>query len=139
MTIIVDSNFLFALKFSKDKNSKRAIEILNELEENYKGLIITNYLVINEAMTLIVARTKANSLYLKKMADLIWGSEKFFKIDLITHEEYELINGTLTKFCTAKQLISYVDASILFLYEKYKADYILSFDSHFDNIARRIF
>lgn len=139
MTIIADSNFLFALKFSKDKNSERAIEILNELEENYKGLIITNYLVINEAMTLIVARTKANSHYLKKMIDLIWGPEKFFKIDLMTHEEYERINSTLTKYCTPKRLISYVDASILFLYEKYNAEYIISFDSHFDNIAKRLY
>ena len=36
-------------------------------------------------------------------------------------------------------MLSYVDASLIFLYQKYKADYILTFDSHFDNILERLY
>ncbi len=35
MTIIIDSNYLFALKSKKDKKHQRSLELMNELKENY--------------------------------------------------------------------------------------------------------
>jgi len=139
MTIIIDSNFIFALKFKRDKNSDRAIEILNELEVNSEQLIITNYLVISEVITLVVSRTKSNQYYLDNISDLIWGEEKFFYIDLFSPVEYLGIYNLLIKYCTSSRLLSFVDASLIYLYQKYKASYIISFDHHFDHITNRLF
>lgn len=139
MTIIIDSNFIFALKFKKDKNSDRAIEILNELEVNSERLIITNYLVINEVITLVVARTKSNQYYLKNISDLIWGEEKFFYIIPFSPVEYLSIYEVLMKYCTSSRLLSFVDASLIYLYRKYNASHIISFDHHFDHITNRLF
>ena len=139
MTIIIDSNFLFALKFKKDKYSDRAIEILNDLKVNIEGLILTNYLVINEVITLVVSRTKSNPHYLKNISDLIWGEENFFYIDLLSPVEYLNIYKLLIKYCTSSRLLSFVDASLVYLYQKYNASHIISFDHHFDHITNRLF
>ena len=40
MTIIIDSNNLFALKSKKDKKHQRSLELMNELKENYSFHII---------------------------------------------------------------------------------------------------
>ena len=139
MTIIIDSNFFFALKAKNDKNHNRAKEILNELKEKDKDLLITNYLVINETLTLTVSRFNGNTYYLEKMYELFWGEEIFTKKILMTPDEYLEIYNLLKKYCSSKLLLSYVDTSILYLFQKYNCNYILSFDQHFDKIAVRLF
>lgn len=136
MTIIVDTNFLFALKAEKDKNRARAIEIFEEINKPNE-LLISNFLVVSELFTLAVSRSYGNSYFLNQINELIWGEECFFKIYAITSHEFQKIYKILIKYCSPKKIISYVDASLIFLYEKFKADYILSFDSHFDNIVKR--
>ena len=42
MTIIIDTNYLFALKSKNDKNHQRALELFKELKEDYKKPFITN-------------------------------------------------------------------------------------------------
>lgn len=139
MTIVIDSNFFFALKAKNDKNHNRAQEILIELKEKGKDLLITNYLVINETLTLTVARFNGNTHYVEKMYELYWGEEIFAKKILMTPAEYLEIYNLLKKYCSPKLLLSYVDASILYLFQKYNCNYILSFDRHFDKIAVRLY
>ena len=40
MTIMLDSNNIFALKSKKDKKHQRSLELMNELKENYSFHII---------------------------------------------------------------------------------------------------
>jgi len=139
MTIVLDSNFLFALKAKRDKNHDRSLEILNEIKKNNEKLKITTYPVLNETITLAISRYKANLHYLDELYRLFWGEEKFFQLIPLIPSEYEEVFHTLKKYCTPKRLLSFVDASLIYLYEKHNADYILSFDSHFDHIAKRLF
>ena len=138
MTIIVDSNYLFALKSEKDKYYKRALELMSQLKD-VENNFITNYLVINETFTLAIARSKADSILLEKIYDIAWGQDRFFEIVQFEPENYEEIYEILKKFSPPKRLLSFVDASLIYLYQKRKADYILSFDSHFDNISKRYY
>ena len=80
MTVIIDSNYIFALKSKRDKNHQRSLELMNELKENYNKPIITNYLVISELLTLVNSRFKGNGYYLDEYFKLIWGDDNFFKI-----------------------------------------------------------
>ena len=61
-------------------------------------------------------------------------------------EPYLIISPFLTrkipseiykKYITPKRLLSFTDATLIYLFQKLKADYIISFDSHFDNILDR--
>jgi len=139
MTILLDSNFLFAIKSEKDKYHQRAIEILNDLQKDDKKLIVTNCLVINETFTLTIARSKAATLLIEKIYELFWGQENFFKIIQLTLKEYNEVYKILKKYCTPKRLLSFVDASLIYMFEKFNAMYIISFDNHFDNITNRLF
>ena len=136
MTIIIDSNFLFSLKAEKDKYSERASEILLGLNE--KELFLTNYLVLNETLTLAITRSRSNKSFIDKIQELIWGQENFFQIIQLTPRDYKEVFEVLQKYTTPKKLLSFVDASLIFLNKKVNARAILSFDSHFDGIISRL-
>jgi len=136
MTIIIDSNFLYALKAKNDKYSDRASEILLSLNE--KEIFLTNYLVLNETLTLAITRSKANKSFIDKIQELIWGQENFFRIIQLTPRDYKEVFEVLQKYTTPKKLLSFVDASLIFLNKKVNARAILSFDSHFDGIISRL-
>ena len=86
-----------------------------------------------------MARFNADIIMLEKVYELIWGQDRFFKVIQLEFENYKEVYEVLKKYCTPKRMLSYVDASLIFLYQKYKADYILTFDSHFDNILERLY
>ena len=135
---IIDSNFLFALKNKHDKYHEKAINILNDIFDP-KNVFFTNYLVINEIINLTIARTRGNQESLKVLQECIWGDENFFHIIQLEPLEYNHIYEILLKYCNSKILLSFVDASLIYLFKKYKMDFLLSFDSHFDNIVKRIY
>ena len=56
MTIIIDSNYLFALKSRKDRNHNRALELFKELKKDSIKPLITNSLVVSEIFTLANSR-----------------------------------------------------------------------------------
>jgi predicted nucleic acid-binding protein len=138
MTIIVDTNFLFALKAKKDKNRDRAIEIFRDFNDN-KQELITSYHIVSEVLTLAISRSFGDISFLEQIYNLVLGDEKIMILYQFTPSEYQKIFDILRKYCTPKRLLSFVDASLIYLYEKLNADYILSFDSHFDHIAKRLF
>jgi len=139
MTIIIDSNFLFALTFRKDKNHERALEILSELKDKPKHPIITNNLVLEEILSLVIFRFNGNIYYLDNINELIWGKNNFFQIQYLTKNDYLEMFNILKKFTTSKRLLSSVDASLIFSYQKLNAREIISFDSHFDGILNRTY
>jgi len=136
MTILIDSNFLYALKAKNDKYSERASQILLGLNE--KEIFLTNYLVLNETLTLAITRSRANKSFIDKIYELIWGQENFFQIIQLTPRDYKEVFEVLQKYTTPKKLLSFVDASLIFLNKKVNARAILSFDSHFDGIISRL-
>lgn len=137
--ILLDTNFLFALKSEKDNNHSRAKRILELLFEKYNENMIIPYLVLNETLTLAIARYQGNMHHLKNYFDLFWGPECFFRIHNFQRSEYQKIYHILEKYCTKERHLSYTDASLIYLYKKYKSKLIVSFDTHFDNILNRLF
>ena len=138
MTIIIDSNYLFALKSKKDRNHKKAFELFKELKKDSIKPLITNNLVVSEIFTLTNSRYKGNIYYLDKYYELIWGQENFFKIIQIKSEEFKDVFTILKKYTTPKRFLSFVDASLILLHKKFNAKAILSFDNHFDGIISRL-
>ena len=139
MTVIIDSNYLFALKSKRDKNHKRSLELMNKLKEHFNKPIITNYLAISELLTLVNSRFKGNPYYLDEYFKLIWGDDNFFKIIQLLPEHHKESYEILKKYANPKRLLSFVDASLIFLTTNLKAKALLSFDNHFDGIISRLY
>ena len=139
MTVIIDSNYFFALKSKRDKNHQRSLELMNELKENYNKPIITNYLAISELLTLVNSRFKGNTFYLDEYFKLIWGDDNFFKIVQLLPEHYKECYEILKKYANPNRLLSFVDASLIFFTKNVKSRVLLSFDNHFDGIISRLY
>ena len=137
--IILDTSFIFALIAKKDKYYKRASVILERLMQESDNVYITTYSVLAETITLAVFRYQGNMTYIKKYYSLFWGPENFFKLSFIGTNEYKKIYQILEKYSTLKRQLSFVDASLIYLYEKLDAKHIISFDGHFDTILNRLF
>lgn len=138
MIIILDTNFLFALKSRKDQYHKRVYELLTEIQkENTK--FFTNYFILNETFTLAVNRSRGNLSFLEHYISLFFGEDNFFQVIQNTPQEFLNIVEICKKYVTPKRLLSFADASLIYLYQKMNADYLISFDSHFDNILTRKF
>jgi predicted nucleic acid-binding protein len=136
--IILDTNFLFALKSRKDQYHQRAYELLNEIQkENSK--YFTNNFILNETFTLAIYRSRGNLSFLEQYINLFFGKDNFFQVIQSTLDEFVNIIEICKKYVTPKRLLSFADASLIYLYQKINADYLLSFDNHFDNILTRKF
>jgi predicted nucleic acid-binding protein len=136
--IILDTNFLFALKSKKDQYYQRAYEILTEIQkENTK--YFTNNFILNETFTLAINRSRGNLSFLEHFISLFFGKDNFFLVIQNTPKELVNIIEICKKYVTPKRLLSFADASLIYLYQKINADHLISFDSHFDTILTRKF
>lgn len=136
MIIILDTNFLFALKSRKDQYHQRAYEILTEIQKE-KTKFFTNYYILNETFTLAINRSRGNVSLLDQYINLFFGKDNFFQVIQISPQELTNVIELCKKYITPKRLLSFADASLIYLYQKINADYLISFDSHFDNILTR--
>ncbi|MHA1266890.1 MAG: type II toxin-antitoxin system VapC family toxin [Candidatus Helarchaeota archaeon] len=138
MGIILDTGFLYSLKIKQDELHSISKKILKELDWKKYGLIVTSNLVINELYTLVNIRTKSNKAALKQIEQLIWGAENFFRIIFLNHSEFQETAHLLRKYSTPDRILSFVDASLIYLSQKFNFTTIISFDNHFDGILTRI-
>ena len=138
MGILLDTGFIYALKDENDPYHLQAIKIFKTINWDELSPVITNNLVINEVITLAVYRSLGNKKILEALKNLIWGTEKFFRVLEVPFEDYEEISKILLQYISSKKLISFVDASLIFSAKILKYDQIISFDSHFDGILTRI-
>ncbi|MHA1337786.1 MAG: type II toxin-antitoxin system VapC family toxin [Promethearchaeota archaeon] len=137
--IVLDTSFLFAIKSKKDKNYKRANEILEDLLKEKDEVLITNELIFSETLTLAVYRFQGNKHHIAEYFKLFYGDENFFIIINFDKDDYINIFRILEKYCTPKRKLSFADASLIYIFKKYHADSIISFDNHFDGIMNRIY
>jgi hypothetical protein len=82
----------------------------------------TNKLFLEEIFTWSFARFRGNKYHLNKMYELFYG-DNFFRIIYSLEKDYKIVYGTLCRYVSPNRLLSYVDASLIFLYHKYNAEY----------------
>ncbi len=139
MGTLLDTGFLYGLKDESDPHHERSLELLNTLPWKELSPIITPSLVINETYTLLMYRSKGNKALVKKLGELCWGDECFFRIVNIPTSEYQKIVDIMTRYASPRKWLSFVDASLMFLAQTKGYNQIISFDAHFDGIIPRIF
>ncbi len=132
--VILDTGFLYALRKKKDRNHALAAKALKEIDWKSEGPAITSDLVVNETYTLMNLRSGGNPTALESLNQLFWGGDLFFLIITQFREDYRNIADVLKKFTDPKRVLSFVDASLIYLANKFNYSTIFTFDSHFDGI-----
>jgi predicted nucleic acid-binding protein len=138
MGMLLDTGFLYALKDEDDPNHNEAQSLLVKLDWANHAPVVTTDLVISETYTLMVYRSKGNISLLSALDDLFWGAETFFHIIYLGESDLREITQILRKCVTSRRLLSFVDASLIYLSESRKLHEIATFDSHFDGILTRV-
>jgi predicted nucleic acid-binding protein len=138
MGILIDSNFFYALHRKNDKNYNAAKKIFNSDIWKLKGPALTSSLVVNETYTLAMYRTKFNKKLLNDLDQIFWSEDRFFGIATFTLEDYHQISIALSKYSSSRKVLSFVDASLIYLGKSRNYSTIISFDNHFDGIFQRI-
>ncbi|MBD3254137.1 MAG: PIN domain-containing protein [Candidatus Lokiarchaeota archaeon] len=138
MGLLIDTNFIYALHRKNDKNHKAVKKIFKSDIWNSNGPAITSSLVINETYTLAMYRTRFNKRLMNDLDLFFWSEDRFFGILFFSLEDYQETSNIMSKYSTPNRLLSFVDASLIYLGKLRKSDIIISFDSHFDDLLKGI-
>jgi predicted nucleic acid-binding protein len=134
MAVFVDTSVWIAARNLDDVNHLRAKEILTSMLKGELGEIYTSDYILDEVVTLMLKRTKRLELAIE-MGEYILKSPRIRKLRVTE----EIFDDAWKKFKSLKgKLMSFTDCTSLVLMEKRGIEYIASFDSGFDGLARRI-
>lgn len=130
----MDTSVWIAARNLDDVNHLRAKEILTSMLKGELGEIYTSDYILDEVVTLMLKRTKRLELAIE-MGEYILKSPRIRKLRVTE----EIFDDAWKKFKSLKgKLMSFTDCTSLVLMEKRGIEYIASFDSGFDGLARRI-
>ena len=138
MGILLDTCFLYALKDRHDPKYEQAQKILKNLPSSNVNRLITASTVVNETYTLMMYRSKSKNKAFTPLNNMFWGKTNFFEIIFFNKNDFQEIANTMEKYSSPKKLLSFVDASLIYLGTELNIQQIVSFDAHFDGILTRI-
>lgn len=140
MAAFVDTGVLVAFSNAEDKSHAKAIELLQQATRGEYGAIFSSDYVFDEAVTLALMRTKnptraleVGGLLLGNPAKGISGLAQLLHVDDETFSD----SWALFKRYAGKGL-SFTDCATVALMKRAKIDTLLSFDSSFDGIVKRV-
>ena len=135
MDIFIDTGIFVAVLNSDDDSHPRAKELWKKALKGEFGQIYTSDYVIDETVTLILARTKNHNLAIKSGKYII-DSPRINKIWL----NQGIFQQTWEKFQQLKdKKLSFTDCTSITLVETKLIKQIMSFDCGFDGLVSRIF
>ena len=140
MSIFLDTGIFVAFVNKKDRDHDRALVLLKELATGKYGPGYTSDYVLDETVTVALARTRrvektvnAGLLILGSKEDKIPALTRMVKVDERT------IQAAWKSFRGAKTpLLSFTDHTCVDLARTYAGGVIMSFDEHFDGLLTRI-
>lgn len=134
MTVFVDTGIFVALHNADDTFHLRSKELVRQALNGDFGRIYTSDYVIDEAVTTALVRTKKHDLA-QDLGSNIISSARITKI-FVTEEIFQ---SAWNKFVALKdRFLSFTDCTSLAIMETKKIKQILSFDSDFDGLTKRI-
>jgi len=128
IVIVVDKTYILALLTKKDKFHNEACEI-RDIIENSKIVIPST--VVLDVMNTITELPKG-----KKLIKTIY---KYFKDNFdVHHREQEIINKSVENIMKPYyKKLSFTDCTVIETMNKNKINYLVSFNSNFDNVENK--
>ncbi len=134
MTIFIDTGPFLALYDAEDTHHKRSVELFKDALTRKLGRIYTSDYIIDEAITIIMVRTKQHNLA-AELGKYLIESPRITKLNVDSDtfaEAWRIFQNLKDKF------LSFTDCTSLALLEKHRLNQIMSFDHGFDGLTKRI-
>ncbi len=134
MAIFIDTGIFVAVRNAKDTNHKRGVHLMEEALKGKYGVIYTSDYVVDEAITVALARTHNHRIAVntgKYMLD----SPRIVKL-AVTQEVFQEAWRRFQE--DAERKLSFTDCASLAVMQKQRIQQVMSFDSGFDGHAERI-
>jgi predicted nucleic acid-binding protein len=134
MAVLIDTGLFLALYDVDDAHHKRSKELIKDALTGKLGRIYTSDYIIDEALTILLVRTKQHDIAVElgkyllespRITRLTVGSDVF----LDAWEKFQ---------CLKDKYLSFTDCTSLALAEKYHIKQLMSFDRGFDGLTERI-
>lgn len=140
MSAFIDAGIFVAAYNTRDDNHKRAIELISDAMKGQYGSLSTSDYIFDEAVTLMLARTK-NPEFAFGVGEFILGdpSRSIPSFVKLIHVDEEVFSDAWAIFKRyAVKGLSFTDCTTVALMKRLKIDNLLSFDSSFDGIVKRV-
>jgi len=135
MSVFIDTNVFVAARNKRDVNHQRAVELLEGVLMGRYGQAYTSDYVFDEAVTVALRRTGRPDVAIRT-GQFILASRPRIILLTVNNDVFKSSWEKFQKF--AGKGLSFTDCTILALMEQYGIEYLMSFDEHFDGLARRI-
>jgi len=133
MAVFLDTSVLVAARNVDDKNHAGAKELMKSVLRGEHGEIYTSDYVVDEAVTLMLRRTKRIELAIN-IGEYVLRSPRIRKLRV----SEDVFDAAWEKFKSLGKPMSFTDCTSLALVEKGGIKSIASFDSGFDGLVERI-
>jgi len=131
----VDSGFVFAYVNEKDPHHSSALPLMEKILVGEYGKIFISNLIVNEAMTLSMIRTKSCGCA-KTIDDLLSIQKDSRQVFFPIYVDSSIIERTTKKFHKfCPKGLSFTDCTILVIMEMFSIPSLATFDSHFKGIV----
>ena len=134
MTVFIDTGIFVALRNAEDELHLKSKELMKKALKAEYGRIYTSDYIMDEAITTALVRTRRHDLAID-IGKYIIESPRITKL----WTSKEIFESAWQKFKTLKDKpLSFTDCTTLAHIQKNQIEQILSFDSGFDGLIRRI-
>jgi predicted nucleic acid-binding protein len=136
----VDSGIFVAFSNTRDRDHTRAAELLDQARKGEFGLPHTSDYVFDEVVTTTLVRTRRPDLAVRA-GEVILGSKEDYVspfIRLVEVDEDTFSKSWVTFKSRKFESLSFTDHTILVQTKELGLDSVVSFDSGFDGIVKRI-
>jgi hypothetical protein len=135
LSVFVDTSVLVAARNVDDKHHLRAKELMKSMLRGEYGEIYTSDYVVDEAVTLMLRRTRRLKLAID-VGEYILSSPRIKKLRVLG----EVFDAAWERFKSLRERpMSFTDCTSLALTEKSGIGRIASFDSGFDGLVSRVY
>ncbi len=134
MAVFIDTGIFVAVRNLQDSNHKRGVELMEEALRGVHGIIYTSDYVIDEAITLALARTRNHHIAINT-GKYILDSARIVKLQI----SHEIFQDAWRRFQELREGdLSFTDCTSLSAMQKHRVQRIISFDSGFDDHTERL-
>jgi len=134
MAVFIDTGIFLALYNFEDTYHHRSKELIKNALTGNLGRLYTSDYVIDEAITIVMVRTKQHELAVELSKYLI-ESPRITKLTV----DKDAFTDAWKKFQTLKdKALSFTDCTTITLSEKHQIKQVMSFDRGFDGLTKRI-
>lgn len=135
MGVFLDTGVLVAARNADDRNHLRAKELMESALRGEQGEVYTSDYVVDEAVTLMLRRTKRLRLAIE-LGKFILGSPRIRKLWVLE----DIFESAWRKFKSYRRRpMSFTDHTSMALMEEHGIKDIMSFDSGFDGLVSRVY